>query len=259
MFNAVIDSLGDAGRLKDYYGAPERDQRTKKRFNLRVCGQFFTAATGTDRFVAGRSRPEESQTMFEARRGVLPAKVVLSILEQMHWHPDYSDKVVAPTLRFYRGLLSAGRLNDFVIIWPQLTSSIATRTIPGIGDGQVITRNRRQPPRLDFVGSDSKHRNALERIAGTATTVGDPAADALRDPNGRRGAVLLYVTADPSDRAGDDRTVRAQDLPPTPPAEDLVPLLSLVAPATATPRGRSVIEWGVRRRADRGTPTVDAI
>ena len=46
------------------------------------------------------------------------------------------------------------------------------------------------------------------------------------------------------------------DLDAEPAAEDLAVLLSIVAPARATPHGKSVIEWTVRRRSSAGTAAV---
>jgi hypothetical protein len=67
--------------------------------------------------------------------------------------------------------------------------------------------------------------------------------------------MLVYLAADPAD-AG-DRKCRAADLPPNPDPGDLAVLISLVAPATATPNGRSVIEWTVRRSTQWGSATID--
>jgi hypothetical protein len=105
------------------------------------------------------------------------------------------------------------------------------------------------------VGSDSKHRDALERIAGADKKAADPEANSLRDPSGRRGSVLLYVAADRAD-AGDGESP-ADSLAEQPEADDLVVLMSMVAPATATPQGRPVVEWTVNRQSQSGTVVVD--
>jgi hypothetical protein len=127
--------------------------------------------------------------------------------------------------------------------------------LPDFGAGQVITRNRRQAPRIDFVGSDSKHRDAVERIAGATKWTEDPAADSFCDPRGCRGAILVYIAGDLSDLGLEKCNADMMPIEPSP--HDLVALFSLVAPATATPHGRSVIEWTVRRKDLLGTPSVD--
>lgn len=255
MFNAVVTSFGDAGRLKDHYGVPERPNDDDKEHNFTLMAPVLAAATNRLRFVAGRSRPEDRPTSFEALTATLPAARFLEILRDLRWHPDYAASYMNPALRFYDNLVGNGELDDFVIVWPQLTKRIAERHLPEVGLVQVVSRGRRQPPRIDFVGSDSKHRHALETIAGTSARESDPVAQALRDPAGRRGAALVYLAGDLTGTPPEMRT-DAADLPERPRAADLVVLLSLVAPATATPGGRSVVEWTVLRASSRGSATV---
>ncbi|MCE3556453.1 Z1 domain-containing protein, partial [Pseudonocardia sp. RS11V-5] len=256
MFNAVINTLGEAGRLKDYYGLPPRKDATGKAANFVLMTSLLQNASEKTTFTSSRRRPEDPASSFEALVGIISAKEFLNALSQLKWHPDYADKVIAPTLRFYEKLVSNGKLQDVALVWPQLTRFAERRELPGYGQGQVITRNRREWPRIDFVGSDSKHRDAVERIAGTTKTSVDDAADALRDPHGTRGALLLYVASDPAD--GGDRRCPAADVPDRPDASDLAVLISMVAPATATPNGGPVVEWTVRRSSQRGVAVVDA-
>lgn len=256
MFNAVISTLGDAGRLKDYYGLPPRTDAAGKAADFATMTSLLRAASEMMTFTSSRRRPEDPVTSFEALVGIVEAKEFINVLAKLKWHPDYADKVIAPTLRFFEKLVGDGKLDDVAIIWPQLVRSAEHRELPGLGRGQIVTRNRRASPRIDFVGSDSKHRDAVERIAGTPKTTADAAADELGDPQGRRGAVLLYVASDPAD--GGNRRCAAADVPDKPKAGDLAVLVSIVAPATATPLGGPVIEWTVRRSAQRGSAVVDA-
>jgi Z1 domain len=255
MFNAVIASAGDAGRLKDYYGHPARKSRKDKRANYELALPLLKAASDLVTFTSSPSSTG-SASSFDALVGMINARYMGDILRDWVWHPDYETEVFAPTRQFYRALVLQGKLKDWVIVWPQLTKSAVTVKLPGLSDGQVVTRNRRQPPRFDFVGSDSKHRDAVERIAGSAKTTTDAVADGLRDPGGRRGAILVYVAGDLAE-LGAEQKYTADDLPAEPSSHDLVVLFSLVAPATATPHGRSVIEWTVRRKDKMGTPSVD--
>lgn len=254
MFNADITSSGDAGSLKDYYGLPLRKDSEAKKANYELVLPLLQAARERKTFTASRRKPEETITSFDALVGVVLAKDFLQALGAMEWHPDYREKVLKPTLRFYEKLVAGGRLDEVVVIWPQLTKSIEVRDLPGLGHAQIITRGRRTPPRIDFVGSDAKHRDAPERIAGARKTTADTEADALRDPAGRRAAALLYLAADIA--AYGEGKCRAADLPSNPHTGDLATLVSIAAPATATPHGRSVIEWTVRRKDQKGTPTI---
>jgi len=252
MFNAVIHTMGDSGRLKDYYGLPPRSNGQQKLTNFELFTAVLASATHVKKFMSSRQKPEDKPLRFEAKVGLISAKEFLDLIDNLHWHPDY-DKVITPTRRFYHDLAERGGLHDIVVLWPVLTKSAVEVTLPGLGRGQVVTRNRRDAPRIDFVGSDSKHRDALERIAGTHKNTADPEADKWRDPNGRRGSLLVYVAADPADAAG---RVTVEDLDERPAAGDLAVLMSLAAPARATPHGKSVIEWTVRRPSESGTAAV---
>jgi hypothetical protein len=254
MFNAEVHVMGDAGRLRDYYGLPPRQDGEGKRTNFELLRPVLAAATETKTLLSSRRKPEETSKPFKAKVGTITAEEFLAVIGELHWHPDYR-KVIDPTRRFYDDLVKRGALEDLVVVWPQLTKSARRLPLPGVGIGQVVTRSRREPPRIDFVGSDSKHRDAVERIAGTHKNTADPVADTLRDPANRRGALLVYVAADRMDRVGE--RVLAADLDAEPAAEDLAVLLSIVAPARATPHGKSVIEWTVRRRSSEGTAAVD--
>ena len=253
MFNAVVHTMGDAGRLKDYYGLPPREHAEQKEANFDLLAPVLAAATEVKTFLSSRVKPDDSPKPFSARIGKIGAQEFLMVLNNLHWHPDY-HKVIEPTRRFYSELVKRESLDDLIIVWPELVKSAQLFELPGIGQRQVVTRNRRDPPRIDFVGSDSKHRDAVERIAGTHKNTADPVADTLRDPENHRGALLVYVAADPSDKVGEK--VSVEDLDPEPAAGDLAVLISLVAPARATPHGKSVIEWTVRRPSQTGIAAV---
>jgi hypothetical protein len=254
MFNARITSSGDAGSLKDYYGLPPRKDSHAKEANYELVLPLLKAARERKTFIASKRKPEESITTFDALVGVVPATTFLQTINGMNWHPDYWEKVFEPTLRFYEKLIAGGRLEQVVVIWPQLTKSIEVRDLPGLDRAQIISRNRRASPRIDFVGSDAKHRDAPERVAGARKATEDAEADAMRDPAGRRAAVLLYLAADIG--AYGEGKCRAADLPAKPDTGDLATLLSIVAPATATPHGRPVIEWTVLRNDQKGSPVI---
>jgi hypothetical protein len=253
MFNAEVHTMGDSGRLRDYYGLPQRSRVAEKKANFELFVPLLKTVTDRREFVSSRSKPEDKARPFEALTGVVAAEQFVEILGKLKWHPDYL-KVSEPMVRFWQGLTANGALDDLVIVWPQLTKSVVTRQLPGLGDRQVVTRSRRAEPRIDFVGSDSKHRDPLERIAGAANATADSGADALRDPAGKRGSILVYVAADRAD-AGEDVSP-ASALVDEPAAHDLVVLMAMVAPATATPQGRPVIEWTAKRTSKTGSVVV---
>ncbi|ADT97565.1 Z1 domain-containing protein [Mycolicibacterium gilvum] len=254
MFNAEIHTKGDAGRLKDYYGIPPRSSGDEKRLNFELWAPILASAIETKSFQSSRRKAEErTPKPFTAKVGTVAISDFLTLLDGLNWDERFRQ-VIDPTRRFYHNLAERGGLTDLVILWPQLTSESQLVELPGIGQGQVVTRQRREEPRIGFVGSDAKHRDAAERIAGAAKANADPVADALRDPARRRAALLVYVAADPVAKGAGKATFK--DLDAAPDAKDLAVLMSLVAPSTATTHGKSVIEWTVRRPSLRGTAAV---
>jgi hypothetical protein len=255
MFNADVHTMGDSGRLRDFYGFPERSSVAEKTANFELFVPLLKTVTPGKEFVSSRSKLEDKSGSFKALTGVIAADQFVKMLGKLKWHRDYL-KVAEPMVRFWESLSTKGALDDVVIVWPQLTKAVVvTRDLPGLGAQQVVTRRRRVYPRVGFVGSDSKHRDALQRIAGAKTAAADPVADGFRDPSGKRGSILVYVAADRTD-AGDGESP-ASSLEEKPTAHDVVVLMSMVAPATATPQGRPVVEWTVVRRSESGTVVVD--
>lgn len=256
MFNAEIHTMGNAGRLKDFYGIPPRSAGDEKLANFELVAPVLASVVKDDgkSFLSSRRKSEETPRPFTARVGTITVSDFLSLLDNLRWN-DQFRKVIDPTRRFYHNLAERGGLTDLVVVWPQLASSSQLYELPNIGAGQVVTRQRRDSPRIGFVGSDAKHRDAVERIAGASKDTADPVADSLRDPSGRRGALLVYVAADPVHKGDAKATV--DDLDAAPGAQDLAVLISLVAPITATAHGKSVIEWTVKRPSQRGVVAVD--
>ncbi|MDT4991711.1 MAG: hypothetical protein QOH97_1603 [Actinoplanes sp.] len=245
MFNAVINMVGESGSLKDRYGVPAQNNTADKRTNYDLIVPLLAKAGAgkTPRFTSSRSSLT-NVTGFAAKVTIVEADCFVKILEQLRWNDRYHE-VIDPVVRFYRSLYDNGKLDSTVVVWPQVTNA-ATYQLPDLGMAQATNRRRRRDRPDTFPGSDPKHRDALERIAGADTAVPDAEADGLRDANGRRAGMLVYLTADLGNLPASGSAVRK---------EDVVPLLSLVAPAKSTPGGRSIIEWTVK--GPKGQATVD--
>ncbi|WP_433303532.1 Z1 domain-containing protein [Actinoplanes sp. CA-030573] len=241
MFNAVIKAVGESGSLKDRYGVPARTDLDAKRANYGLVVPLLAEAVETRRFTSSRSSLS-NLTGFDAKITVVKADHFVDLLEKLRWNEPYRE-VIDPVVLFYRRLLDKGQLDDAVVVWPQVTNA-NLYDMPDLGPAQAIKKSRRSDRPDTFSGSDPKHRAALERIAGRDTGLPDPSAEGLSAD--RRAGLLVYLTLD-------------RDVPPAPGSavaeEDVVPLLSLVAPAKSTPNGRSVIEWTVKGR--RGEATVE--
>jgi hypothetical protein len=104
------------------------------------------------------------------------------------------------------------------------------------GDISIVKRNRR-PQRMDFVGSDRKHRAAARPIA-----LGEPVAPLGESTT--RGVILVSIVPDREDT--------------TKPVgrNDLVGLISIAVPAKAVPRS-NLIQWTVINSAKPNDVVVD--
>lgn len=65
---------------------------------------------------------------------------------------------------------------------------------------------------------------------------------------------MLYLAADIA-TFGEGKCY-PKDLPNDPQLGDLATLISIAAPSTATPHGKPVIEWTVKRKDQTGSPTI---
>ena len=82
MFNAVVHTMGDAGRLKDYYGLPPREHAEQKEANFDLLAPVLAAATEVKTFLSSRVKPDDSPKPFSARIGKIGAQEFLMVLEQ---------------------------------------------------------------------------------------------------------------------------------------------------------------------------------
>lgn len=242
MWNAVLQSRATGGRVQDLYALPPRENRDDNLSNLKKVGLPLTGLA-TESTTMDYKLPAGQGGTLQAKVGVLGASEFAEILREMKWHPEAD---VQPVLRFIENATASGKITDWAVVWPQPATQVGPVNLPGLGLAPVITRKRRDSPRIDFIGSDAKHRAAVEVIAqgGAIATLG--ASDT-------RGAVLIYLV--------DDRLVDAatgERIGPLTP-DQVVPLLAIATPAAATPRGRGVAQWGVMVSAKPTEAAVDKL
>ena len=111
--------------------------------------------------------------------------------------------------------------------------------IPELGGDISIVKRKRRAGRIDFVGSDRKHRAAARPIA-----LGEPVAPLGQSAT--RGVVLVSVVPD---REPDDATKPVD-------RKELVGLISIAVPAKAVPRS-NLIQWTVINSAKPDEVVVD--
>lgn len=216
MWNAVIESKATARGFQDLFGLPPRGDSSLKETLERVGLPLLAAASDHARY----------SDALGAKIGLMDAQEFLDLLTKATWHSEFLD-VVTPLERFLKNSTALGRIADWAIVWPQPTRCAGYIDMPAIGHAPVIKRSRRDD-RNSFVGSDSKHRAAALPIARGEDVSGVPSGTG-------RGVVIVYLVDDRAEGSTDPLSL-----------DNVVPLLSIAAPASATPHKRDLIQWVVR-------------
>ncbi len=222
MWNAVIESKATAGGLQDLYSIPPQGD-PKNLSNLLDVGARLVEVAKVSTTLGYELRDGRSGAV-RVKIGELTANEFIELFARLNWHSGYADKV-DPYKAFLSRATEAGRIAEWVAVWPQPLNPLGTVELAGI-TAPVIRRGRR-PDRFDFVGSDQKHRFAALKIALGESVDGIPGADG-------KGVVLFYLV--------DDRADNTEPLS----TGNVVLLISIAAPRSSTPNRRDLIQWAVR-------------
>ncbi len=236
MWNAVIDSKATAGGIQDRYGLPPRGAPENEQNLISVAVPLLEAAAHDEVLKYELSDGQSGEV--EVKLGTITARHFRELFNSLAWHERY-DEVIGPFAKFLVRATSDARISEWVVVWPQPQKSVGTVNLPGVGAAPVIKRNRRNGTRIDFVGSDRKHGNAALAFARGEAAGGLPAADG-------RGVVLIYLADDREDPSVPLST------------KNVVPLLSIGVPKSATPHKRDLIQWTVRVKAKEDDAAVEA-
>lgn len=231
MWNAVIDSKATARGFQDLYSLPPRGD-TANPTSLRLVGVPLLKRADTSALLPYELNGSSSNV--PVMLGTLPGTEFLNLFEKFVWHKE--DVRIEPLRRFLEGATGDGRIGEWAVVWPQPTKPVPRIVIDGLASGPVpiITRKRRGD-RIDFIGSDAKHREAALPIARGVSVPTLPAKDG-------RGAVLITLVDDRPEESGQ----KVGDLD----TDSVVALLSVAVPASATPHKRDLIRWTVRIQAN---------
>jgi hypothetical protein len=164
---------------------------------------------------------------FDAYYGSVPHDAVLGALRELRW---VIDGYFAADLRYFEEL--TGKVDDWVILMPQLGTRGMQRQLPNVGARSLFKRSRTRDPLFQAI-SDPKYRDVGLRIANSTASFGDPLVEQLRQD--RRGSVIVYpiVEVELSPPASDDEIS----------TNGCILGLTLVAPASATPPGTPLVQF----------------
>ncbi len=234
MWNAVIANK-EPTDIQDLYGLPDRgDPANRSNFD-EVVVPLLTHATSE--VLLPYELDGKAGYKQRARVGLVGADDFVTLFEKLSWHPGYEANIKA-----FRGFIRKATDNDLIadwaVVWTWPNTEGRVFPIPELGGDVSIVKRRRRTERIDFVGSDRKHRAAVRRIVeGESVPV--------LGQSSTRGAILVSIV--PDREPDDDSPVdRAQ----------LVGLISIAVPAKAMPRS-DLIQWTVINSAKPDDVAID--
>jgi hypothetical protein len=234
MWNAVIANKAPTD-IQDLYGLPEKGSEENRKNFDNVVVPLLTHAT-TEVMLPYELDGKSGQQ--RARVGLVDAAQFNQLFNQLVWHPEYEANIKA--FRFFIKKATSGKMiTDWAVVWTWPNTGGRLFGIPELGgDISIVTRKRRGG-RIDFVGSDRKHRAAARPIA-----LGEAVAPLGKSAT--RGVILVSIVPD---RKPDD---------PTKPVgrNELVGLISIAVPTKAVPRS-ALIQWTVINSAKPDDVVVD--
>lgn len=244
MWNARITEKAVGGSAVDLYSPPPTSDLVNRSHNLHTVGLPLLRAATTRLSLPYRIPGETGDVTICT--GIIDAKTMLTMLDPrtgMRWHEDFAP-TFGPTLKFLQTATQSGAIDSWRIVWPQTRA--LTNTSHFDTPVPIVDRGKRTG-RIDYVGSDKKHRDVAERLSGTSKilAVDSPPYDGLISASGRRGTVLIYL-------ARDREAVNANNE-----GHDLMALISLVIPQRAVGQGGSKITWSVQQPSLKGQAAVN--
>jgi hypothetical protein len=189
------------------------------------------------------STTEPVGTQYDAGVAVISHAQMLDILSAMTW---VGTDTFQPELSWLRSL-RPDQLNRWVVLLPFMsTGRNPQQKILEQGPFSVFLRARTAGGGSLRAVSESRHRNAANRIAGLMTPVPDPTADRLHDA--ATGALILYPSVPNKDA-----------FEANPIADNQITLaFHLVTPMSTMPLNGKLIKWQSRNSNDPTAVVVDA-
>ncbi|MGL5825376.1 MAG: Z1 domain-containing protein [Nocardioides sp.] len=235
MWNAVIANRAPTD-IQDLYGLPPRgSERNRSNLDEVVVPLLTHASTEV-------MLPYEldGRTGFRqrARVGLVGAAEFIQLFEKLAWNDEYEANIKAFG-GFIKKATDDKKITDWAVVWTWPNTGGRLLNIPELGGDVSVVKRKRRARRIDFVGSDRKHRAAVRPIA-----LGQQVASLGKSSS--RGVILVSLVPD---REPDDDTTPIE-------RKDLVGLISIAVPAKAVPRS-NLIQWTVINSAKPDDVVVD--
>ena len=131
-------------------------------------------------------------TTYKARVGLVSAKDLVRVLEDLDYIGNYLEAAVEPILGFYRDVIQQDELTEFLLVLPQMQGE-AQEVAIGTQTTKVVKRERMEQS-LFTEYTAREHRGAIEQFVGRAAP---PAIKEFESDS--TGAALIYVMNDSKD------------------------------------------------------------
>jgi hypothetical protein len=250
MWNAKLVEKSSPGEPMEPVAHPNpahREGAEQTRHNVAAWLPILTEARTEVEFKTVRvgkiddvSVTQDAGRVYSARVAVVTHHDLMDVLRSLKWlAPD----TFQPELAWLRSL-TPEQLARWVVMFPYQVSDKSLRTIRGQGPFSIFRRVRTTTGSLRAI-SESRHRNAANRIAGLNTSVVDPEADRLYAP--ATGALIVYPAV-------------ADDVPDAKSVDDGLVTLAfhLVTPMSTMPLNGKLIKWQTEDSVNRSAIVVDA-
>ncbi|MBF4638652.1 Z1 domain-containing protein [Clavibacter michiganensis] len=222
MYNTEIAVEGSPGKTRDF---PMHADRGTGAANAR---HFGLVTPWLDERGEAVDLLTDLARSYTARVAIVPAGEVAEVLDKFTWADGYSFK---PTVAFIKRAVEVGQLDDFALIFPEL--SVAGEQLHDVTGRRVqILQRKRRGDRRGFSGSSARQRHAVEFIAG-ASKEGPtgPEANSLRREKGR-GAILFTFADDVIRPDGSALSRKTSEIEGPAEAKDVATLFSIVMPTS---------------------------
>lgn len=220
MWNAVIARKAPTD-LQDLYSLPQPgSDENRKNFDNVVIPLLAHATTDVEL----PYKLDDASGLQRARVGIVGAQEFVQLFGQLAWHADYEANIRA-IQGFIVKATNDKKITDWAVVWTRPNTGGRVCEVPELGGNISIVKRKRRAGRIDFVGSDRKHRAAARPIA-----LGEPVA--ALGQSATRGVILVSVAPDREPDNASDPVDR----------EDLIGLISIAVPAKAVPRS-DLIQW----------------
>ncbi|MGB6247102.1 Z1 domain-containing protein, partial [Gordonia sp. (in: high G+C Gram-positive bacteria)] len=230
MFNARLVEVSSAGQWQEPTAYPTNPTALRTNFEL---WKPFLEALSEDQVDLMAPNPLTDKTdKCPALLGSITADSALAVFEKALWmNPDN----FAPHLSYLRSITQENKVDDWLIVAPQHTTSAQRASLGGARQFSWFARNYRSNENKLFGAiSSPRHRTALLRIAGALTDPGNAATESLVEP--KRGVIAVYPIVLPVDQ---DSVAADGELRP----EKTVMAFAFVAPSSARSADGQVVRF----------------